>query len=111
MMRIIDESGPGTESQEGYNADDYTLDTSVNIPAESKLPVDENGRKEQPAKKDTSKRAAKIGEATPPEEEKKEKRGLFRRIFGGKDDKKKEEQQPPKPDAKKTDTKRTENDY
>jgi penicillin-binding protein 1A len=119
MMRIIDESGPGTESQEGYNADDYTLDTTVNIPAESQLPVDEDGRREQPAKKDTSKRAAKIGEAPPTQEEPKEKKGFFKRLFGGKDDKKKEEaeqQSPPKTDPKKTDpkktdTKRTENDY
>jgi penicillin-binding protein 1A len=79
MMRIIDETLPSDEGS--VSADDYTLDTSNQIPAESQPPAEENGRKD---KKDTAKKAAKIGEMNPPEE-KKEKKGFFRKLFGKKD--------------------------
>jgi len=91
MMRIIDESEM-FESDEGTNADDYSLDTSYNIPIDSEKPVeDDNGTKKTDNKansrtKDTARRAPKIGEMSPPEE-KKEKKGFFKRIFGKKDDK------------------------
>lgn len=85
MMRIIDETIPSDEAQ-SPSADDYTLDTSHNIPAESQTPVDDNGVKKDNNKKDTVKKAPKIGEMTKPEE-KKEKKGFFRKLFGGKDKK------------------------
>lgn len=84
---IIDEEQP-MGNEEGTNADDYTLDTSENIPAESKVPVEEGGNRKKTDnntnnnKKDTAKKAAKIGEMNQPEEKKK---GFFKRIFGKKD--------------------------
>jgi penicillin-binding protein 1A len=90
MMRIIEESAPAEDSS-GISAEDYTLDTSHNIPAESQAPTDENiPKKEQ--KKDTVKKAPKIGEMNKPEE-KKEKKGFFKRLFGGKDKNKEQKQE------------------
>jgi penicillin-binding protein 1A len=91
MMRIIDETIPSDEG-EVIGADDYTLDTSHNIPAESQPPVDEDApKKEKDTKKnDTAKKTPKIGEMNTTEE-KKEKKGFFKKLFGGKD--KKEEKQ------------------
>ena len=89
MMRIIDETIPAED--DFTNADDYTLDTSHNIPAESQAPVDEDNPKKEPVKepkKDTAKKAPKIGEMN--EQENKEKKGFFKKIFGGKDKKKEE---------------------
>ncbi len=99
MMRIIETSEPGTDSIEGTNADDYTLDTSVNIPAESQKPEDEDAPKKDntPAKKDSTKKTTKIGEVK--EGDDKEKKGFFKKLFGGKD----------KKDEKKVEKK--ENDY
>jgi penicillin-binding protein 1A len=84
MMRIIEETEP-TIDDPYNNADDYTLDTSINLPAESKPVVDETTPKKSKdtKKSDTTKKAPKIGEATKPEEKKKD--GFFKRIFGGKD--------------------------
>jgi penicillin-binding protein 1A len=78
LMRIIDESQP-VDEEFGSSADDYSLDTSIRIPAESKPPVDENKNK-----KDTTKKTPKIGEVIIPED-KKEKKGIFKKIFGKKD--------------------------
>ena len=91
MMRIIEE--PVTTNEEGTNGDEYTLDTSNNLPAESQPPVDENAPKKEKDKKDSVKRAPKIGEMAPPEEKK--KKGFLQKIFGKKDEK----------------DKKTENDY
>jgi penicillin-binding protein 1A len=89
MMRIIDETIPSDEG-EAMGADDYTLDTSHNIPAESQAPVDENApKKDKDTKNDTVKKIPKIGEMNPTEE-KKEKKGFFKKLFGGKDKKKEE---------------------
>ena len=90
MMRIIDETIPPDEG-EVTGADDYTLDTSHNIPAESQAPVDEDAQKKikDVKKDDTVKKDPKIGEMGPPE--KKEKKGFFKKLFGGKDKKKEEE--------------------
>jgi penicillin-binding protein 1A len=112
MMRIIEEAGPGTESQEGYNADDYQLDTTNQIPGESQLPRESGINKDGTPKKDTGKKVTKIGEmAPPPQEEQKEKKGFFKRLFGKKDKAEEEKEEPKKADQKKTDQKRTENDY
>jgi penicillin-binding protein 1A len=78
LMRIIDDSQP-VDEEFGSSADDYSLDTSIRIPAESKPPVDENKNK-----KDTTKKNPRIGEVIEPEE-KKEKKGIFKKIFGKKD--------------------------
>ncbi|MGN6402288.1 MAG: penicillin-binding protein 1A [Flavisolibacter sp.] len=91
MMNIIDESVPSDEGQ-SPSADDYTLDTSHNIPAESKPPVDDDNIKKDNTKKDTAKKTPKIGDMTQPEQ-KEEKKGFFKKLFGGgkkKDDKKKD---------------------
>jgi len=75
------------------NASDYGLDESFDtIGAESTRPIDENKApvKDKP-KKDTVKKAPKIGEATKPEEPKEEKKGFLRGIFGGKKDKDKKD--------------------
>lgn len=90
MMRIIDETIPPDEG-EVTGADDYTLDTSHNIPAESQAPVDEDAQKKikDVKKDDTVNKDPKIGEMGPPE--KKEKKGFFKKLFGGKDKKKEEE--------------------
>jgi penicillin-binding protein 1A len=61
--------------------DQYWLDTSTNIPAESRPPVDDDEKNDKP-KKDTMK-APKIGEMAPAE--KKEKKNILKRIFGKKD--------------------------
>ncbi len=91
MMRIIDETIPSDEGNT-VGADDYTLDTSHNIPGESQAPVDDNApKKDKDTKKDTVKKAPKIGEMNPTDE-KKEKKGFFKKLFGGKDKKKDEEQ-------------------
>ena len=91
MMRIIDETIPSDEG-DAVGADDYTLDTSHNIPGESQAPVDDNApKKDKDTKKDTVKKAPKIGEMNPTDE-KKEKKGFFKKLFGGKDKKKDEEQ-------------------
>jgi penicillin-binding protein 1A len=109
MGQIIEEGGPGTGSEEGMDMGDYTLDTSINIPAESKPPVDENGTKETPAKKDTTKKnGTKIGEAAPQQEEKK---GFFKRLFGKDDKKEDKKKDEPKTDGKKAEVKKPENDY
>ena len=89
MMRIIDETVP-TDEGEGSIADEYTLDTSHNVPVESQAPTDENIRKEKDTKKDTTRKVTRIGEMNPTEE-KEEKRGFFKKLFGGKDKKKDEE--------------------
>lgn len=78
----IDTSGLNFENDNGTNADDYSIDTT--IPAESKLPdqdedLPKKENKQLPPKKDTTK-ATKIGEM-PPIEDKKEKKGIFRKIF------------------------------
>ncbi len=91
MMRIIDETIPSDEG-DAMGADDYTLDTSHNIPGESQAPVDENApKKDKDTKKDTVKKAPRIGEMNQTDE-KKEKKGFFKKLFGGKDKKKEEEQ-------------------
>lgn len=84
MMLIIDDEQPQDEEW-GNSADDYSLDTSYRIPAESKPPVEEEDEKKDSdnKKKDSTKKAPKIGEPNKPEE--KEKKGIFRRIFGKKD--------------------------
>ena len=78
----IDTNGLEYQNDNGTNVDDYSIDTT--IPAESKLPTDDEDlpkkdNKALPPKKDTSK-ATKIGEMTQPPE-KKEKKGLFQKIF------------------------------
>ncbi|MBA2745698.1 MAG: transglycosylase domain-containing protein, partial [Flavisolibacter sp.] len=91
MMRIIDEPQP-VDEEWGNSADDYSLDTSYRIPAESKPPADDekkdgtNIKKDgnNNNKKDTTKKTPKIGQAPPPDE-KKEKKGIFRKIFGKKE--------------------------
>jgi penicillin-binding protein 1A len=91
MMRIIDETIPSDEGA-AMGADDYTLDTSHNIPAESQAPVDDNAsKKDKDSKKDTVKKAPRIGEMNQTDE-KKEKKGFFKKLFGGKDKKKEDEQ-------------------
>ena len=88
MMRIIDETVPSEEGES--NADDYTLDTSHNIPAESQAPEEETTpKKENDTKKDTAKKTPKIGEMNQ-QEEKKEKKGFFKKLFGGKNKKEEE---------------------
>ncbi len=89
MMRIIDETIPSDEGS-SVGADDYTLDTSHNIPAESQAPADENAaaKKAKDSKNDTVKKDPKIGEMAPQEEKK--KGGFLRKLFGGKDKKKEE---------------------
>jgi penicillin-binding protein 1A len=93
MMRIIDETVPSDDNT-GTNADEYTLDTSHNIPAESQAPIDENApiQKNNNPKKDTTKKNTKIGEMNQTDQ-KTEKKGFFKRLFGGKD-KNKEENKP-----------------
>jgi penicillin-binding protein 1A len=81
MMNIIEEPQESGEDW-GTSADDYSLDTSIRIPAESKPPAEEEKKKDN-NKKDTSKKATAIGEMNP--EPKKEKKGIFRKIFGKKD--------------------------
>jgi penicillin-binding protein 1A len=93
MMRIIDETVPSDDNT-GTNADEYTLDTSHNIPAESQAPIDENApiQKNTNPKKDTAKKNTKIGEMNQTDQ-KPEKKGFFKRLFGGKD-KNKDENKP-----------------
>ncbi|MGZ3915761.1 MAG: transglycosylase domain-containing protein [Flavisolibacter sp.] len=84
MMNIIDETIPSDDGQ-SPSANDYTLDTSHNIPAESKPPVDEEKNPSHDnTKKDSSKKTTRIGEMNQ-QEPKKEKKGFFKRLFGGKD--------------------------
>lgn len=84
MMNIIDETIPSDDGQ-SPSANDYTLDTSHNIPAESKPPVDEEKNPSHDnTKKDSSKKTPRIGEMNQ-QEPKKEKKGFFKRLFGGKD--------------------------
>ncbi len=77
------ENAEGNDFGSG-NADDYgSFDSSYEfIGPESKKPVDEDEPASKP-KKDTTKKAPKIGEATPPQPEK--KKGILRSIFGKKD--------------------------
>jgi penicillin-binding protein 1A len=93
MMRIIDETVPSDDNT-GTNADEYTLDSSHNIPAESQAPIDENApiQKNTNPKKDTAKKNTKIGEMNQTDQ-KPEKKGFFKRLFGGKD-KNKDENKP-----------------
>ena len=79
LMNIIEEPTDAGDDW-GTSADDYSLDTSIDIPAESKPPVEEDKKSD---KKDTAKKAPPIGEMNP--EPKKEKKGIFRKIFGKKD--------------------------
>ncbi|HEX6335024.1 MAG TPA: penicillin-binding transpeptidase domain-containing protein, partial [Flavisolibacter sp.] len=81
LMRIIDTS---IDMQDvNVTADDYTLDTSYEyMKPESQAPVNDDAprnQKKEPSKKDTSKKAPKIGEMSQPQE--KEKKGLFRKLF------------------------------
>ena len=70
----------------GSKEDEYGLDTTTYIPAESKVPDDEEDVKKDKPKKDTSSKTPKIGEMNPPD--KKDKKGIFRKIFGKKEEKK-----------------------
>jgi penicillin-binding protein 1A len=91
MPIIIDETIPSEEGN-GTSAGDYGIDNDSsfrNIPTESQPPVDENGRRDN--RKDTSKKATKIGDMAPPDD-KKEKRSIFQKIFGKKDKDKKQEE-------------------
>jgi len=63
----------------GFNSGDYGFDSTNNIPAESKLPENDDApaKQDQKPKKDSSK-TPKIGDM---KEEKKEKRNIFQKIF------------------------------
>ncbi|MGZ8538887.1 MAG: penicillin-binding transpeptidase domain-containing protein, partial [Flavisolibacter sp.] len=70
----------------GSKEDEYGLDTTTYIPAESKVPDNEEDLKKDKPKKDTSSKTPRIGEMNTTD--KKDKKGLLRKIFGKKDEKK-----------------------
>jgi penicillin-binding protein 1A len=87
-MRYWDPVEMDSTNNNGSKQDEYGLDTTTYIPAESKAPEeDDDAKKDNKPKKDTTK-GIKIGEMNPTD--KKEKKGLLRKIFGKKDDKKKD---------------------
>jgi penicillin-binding protein 1A len=92
---IEDDDALGAEGENTGvgNADDYgTFDTSHEyIGPESQAPAEENNRNDKTKKDTSTKKAVKIGEATPVQDEKKEKKGLFKSIFGKKEKEGKQE--------------------
>jgi penicillin-binding protein 1A len=71
--------------EEGNRPDEYGMDNFDSLGAESKLPLDDYGTKEDKKndnKKDTSTKKTNTP-ATTPEEQKEKKGGLLKRVFGG----------------------------
>ncbi|MFL5739829.1 MAG: penicillin-binding protein 1A [Flavisolibacter sp.] len=77
--------GTDQDTTNNTHANDYSLDTSNNLPPESQPPIDdENPLKKEKPKKDTT-RSPRIGEMSPQQpDDKKEKKSFLQKIFGKK---------------------------
>jgi penicillin-binding protein 1A len=82
-MFNLETEGIDYNEDNGTNPDDYSIDTTTDIPAESQLPEEagdtrKDNRPPPAPRKDSARTAPRIGDAP---EQKKEKKGILRKIF------------------------------